>query len=315
MNESTNKIQATWLVVLVMFGLLMLVFGLSRLLASQPATLDSSPVWFIGLLIISGASLAFIAVVFRSLGLQAPSEAFALPSGSIRTLLAIGVMVLFAVFGLAAISTGEREQRPAAEPMATAANVSGDANAVKAEIERYRVLNIVAVPAKTVASDTSLALYRLESSKSKEAIDLTNQIIPALLTLLTSVISFYFGSRNVEAARDAKSNKGDAVQAPPESLQADFRALDTALSDVRKRIGALGNGKATAGNEKELAEKLSKARSDLIQAEASRSKIDTDLKGVAAGTATVESLSGSLAALKAMLASLEALLKQVEALV
>jgi len=90
--------------ILVAVGLLVLVFGFAAMLALPTIVLRSNPVWFIGLLIIFGGSLALIAVVFRWLGLQAPGEAFGLPSGSVRTLLAVGVMVLFAVFGLAAIS-------------------------------------------------------------------------------------------------------------------------------------------------------------------------------------------------------------------
>ena len=59
---------------------------------------------------------------------------------------------------------------------------------------------------RSVAS-CDLKLYRMESFKSQEAIDLQKQIITALVTLLTSVVSFYFGSRTVEAARNAQTNK------------------------------------------------------------------------------------------------------------
>jgi len=81
-------------------GLLLLVFGFSAVLSLSTQTARSNPIWFIGMLIIFASSLALIAVVFRWLGLAAPAEAFGLPAGSIRTLLAAGVMVLFAVFGL-----------------------------------------------------------------------------------------------------------------------------------------------------------------------------------------------------------------------
>ena len=38
--------------------------------------------------------------------------------------------------------------------------------------------------------------------KSTEPTDMRKQIVTALVTLLTSVVSFYFGSRTVEAARE-----------------------------------------------------------------------------------------------------------------
>ena len=106
----------------VAIGLLLLVFGLTIAL-TLPAYVDrSNPFWFVGMLVIFGGSLALIAMVFSWLGLASREESFALPSGSVRTLLAVGVMVLFSVFGLASISVSDSSymSRVSDQPIATA---------------------------------------------------------------------------------------------------------------------------------------------------------------------------------------------------
>ena len=301
--------------ILVAIGLLLLVFGFALVLALETVVLRSNPVWFIGLLVIFAAALALIAIVFRWLGLHAPGEAFGLPSGSIRTLLAVGVMVLFAVFGLAAISTDEGSLRPVDEPMEATGIVVGDAAAVKAEIKRYRVLNVVAVPVSSSASGAELQLYRMESFRSQEATDLQKQIITALVTLLTSVVSFYFGSRSVETSRDTQNKKGSDAAALPEAVAGEVQALDTTLADLRKRLAAIQAEKATSGNEAALAARLSQASTDLATAEASRTKIEAGTKDLSSGATTLEALSASVATLKAALAALAELLTQAEALI
>ena len=302
--------------ILVSIGLLILVFGFTILLAYPAPVLRSNPVWFIGMLIIFGASMGLMAVVFSWLGLQAPGEAFGLPSGSIRTLLAIGVMVLFAVFGLAAISTDEGSQRPSDQPLPTVAIVNGDTAVVQAEIKRYKALNVVAVPASISASGAELKLYRMESFRSQEATDLQKQIITALVTLLTSVVSFYFGSRTVEAARNAQTSKGgDTPPTLPDAVASDIAGLDTTLDALRKRLAALKSAKASEGSDAALATQLSQASADLATAEASRTQIAAGVKDLATGTPTVDALTAAVAALKTSLSSLGDLLTQAEALV
>lgn len=302
--------------ILVAIGLLILVFGFAILLAVPGFVPRSNPVWFIGMLIIFGASMGLMAVVFSWLGLQAPGEAFGLPSGSIRTLLAVGVMVLFAVFGLAAISPDASSQRPSEQPLPTTAIVTGDEKAVKAEIERYKALNIAAVPASASASGAELTLYRMESFKSQDATDMQKQIITALVTLVTSIVSFYFGSRTVEAARNTLPGKtGDMPPTLPDTATSDIAALDTTLDALRKRLAALNSAKAAEGNEATLAAQLSQASADLATAEASRTQIAAGVNALATGTPSVEALTATVAALKTSLASLADLLTQAEALV
>src|SRR6218665_1850503 len=139
-NET--KQRATGITVAV--GLLVVVFGFSGILSFEPDHLPkSNPVWFVGMLIIFAAALALISVVFRWLGLANPAEAFGLPTGSVRALLAVAVMVLFAVFGLAAIGGDDKAPKTPAERLLSTAVVA--TASADDEIKRYAAMNIAAI--------------------------------------------------------------------------------------------------------------------------------------------------------------------------
>jgi len=287
-------------------GLLLLVFGFSAVLSLSTQTARSNPIWFIGMLIIFASSLALIAVVFRWLGLAAPAEAFGLPAGSIRTLLAAGVMVLFAVFGLQTLvvkaGLGEKSLGDAAFVGTTAE--------LQAETERYRKLGIAAVVDSMDKDGAKLKLYRIEPPKPAETIDMEKQIITALVTLVTSVVSFYFGSRTAETSRD-----GAGAAKLPESTTEEVKRIDTQLDELRKRITALHADHATPGNEAALASGLSQADTDLKAAEQARAKLAAVIKDLGSGGNTAEAASTAAARLTASLVTLAQTVAQAEALV
>jgi hypothetical protein len=141
--------------------LLIVVFGFSILLSLPSNQVSkSNPVWLVGMLINFGAALALIVVVFKWLGLANPAEAFGLPTGSVRALLAVAVMVLLAVFGLAAIVNDDSApKRPSERPIGAAVVAKAAADN---EIQRYQVMNIAAIRESSDADVTRLQLYRLE---------------------------------------------------------------------------------------------------------------------------------------------------------
>lgn len=296
--------RATGITVAV--GLITVVFFFSLLLSLKDSVQLSNPIWFIGMLVILAASLALIAMVFRWLGLAAPAEAFGLPAGSVRTLLATGVMVLFAVFGLQtlAVNTGLAEQ-----PMGSAA-FAGNAAELQAEVERYRKLGLAAVVESVDEKGAKLRLHRLPATKSAEVVDIEKQIITALITLVTSVVSFYFGSRTAEATRD-----GSGSAKLPESTVEEIKRIDTQLDELRKRVTALRAEQATPGNEAALASSLSQADTELTAAEEDRAKLAAVIKDLGTGNNTAEAASTAAARLTAALATLSQRVAQAEALV
>lgn len=306
LTSSADQQRATGIIVAL--GLLALVFGFSLMLALQGSAARSNPVWFIAMLVVFGAALALIALVFRWLGLSAPLEAFGLPAGSIRTLLAVGVMVLFAVFGLQMVAPESSSQR-VGEALTDAVFI-GKPEARDAEIARYKDLGIIAVPQANTGDSWTLKLYRIEHYKPAETIDLQKQIVTALVTLVTSVVSFYFGSRSSEAPRD-----GSSPVRLPDSTTAEIDKADADLADAHKRLTALHGEQAAPGNEAALATAVAQADEALAAADERRTKLAAAIKDLGSGKGSAEDIQTQVTGLAQDLDALGTLLSQAEALV
>jgi hypothetical protein len=148
---------------------------------------------FIALLIIFMTALAASSIIFVSLKMGSNEEAFGLPSGSVRALLAIGIMILFVVFGLPVVSSHSEElsSRQATVPAEQVAEVM---RLNKEQGFLVRVLSSTGA-AGTPGARTQLEIVQMNSVTAAQ-MDLNKQMLTAIITLLTTVIGFYFGSRS-----------------------------------------------------------------------------------------------------------------------
>lgn len=225
------------------------VLGLTLLF---PKGTGDSALWFVGLLVLTATALTLTAIVFGGLNLNDANEAFGLPSGSVRTLLAVGVMVLFAVFGLKFFGNADAhtgEARLADKPFE---QIEVAPARLAEEVERYKqsqsVLPVVVSPGRAASgadpgANARLNLYLLKAGRPAEAIDAQKQLLTAIITLLTTVVGFYFGSKSagdgLRARSEGPSGDPTAQQRQQAALTTERDALEAHIKSARDTLARL----------------------------------------------------------------------------
>ncbi len=215
---------------------IILTFLLSGKTTDQPV----NAFWFVGLLILTMAALSFTAMVFRGMGLANDSDAFGLPSGSIRTLLAIGIMVLLVVFGLSYFRSLD-----AFDIEMPASKASDKSEIKRLQDEGFIVLvmqpgtEASAKDATPVVVATPAKVKLLRGKLPAEVSDAQKQLLTSIVTLLTTVIGFYFGSKGAADGQRDKAERTDKPDASTTSASADAKALDDDFSRLESRSKSL----------------------------------------------------------------------------
>ncbi len=132
-------------------------------------------------------------MILRTAGLATRKEALGMPEGSIRALIAMSLILMFAIIGVTVLYTG----------------MSGDpvqSNGITAaELDRLENVQIVAIsvvdPAASPGSERFNVTARPEISQTGH--DFGLQLLTTVSTLVVAVAGFYFGSRAV--AQGAKT--------------------------------------------------------------------------------------------------------------
>jgi cell division protein FtsB len=330
MDEEKVSRRVKWGVV----GLLAIcaVLGFTLLF---PARTGDSALWFVGLLVLTATALTLTAIVFGGLNLNDANEAFGLPSGSVRTLLAVGVMVLFAVFGLkffGSADTQAGESRLADKPFA---QVEVAPARLADEVERYKqsqsVLPVVVSPGRAASgadagANAKLSLYLLKAGRPAEAVDAQKQLLTAIITLLTTVVGFYFGSKSagdgLRARSDGTPTDPTAQQRQQAALTTEHEALEAHIKSDRDTLGRLreapgGIDPAKVDEAQGLSNRLDPLREELATA---LTEAQTRLGAVGAApaggeTAARDAAQKALARASAALDALKQAAQQFEAAV
>jgi hypothetical protein len=224
--------------VLIVLPSVALYFGLNKI--SQYSMVGLPILAIFGIMMLFGA-LALIAAVFEKLGLADKTQALALPDGSIRAVIALSLIVLFAIISImlyrslsdgydipsldrtardsilkdtsnrvAAVRFDRCAQPPTPTPAPLAATApSPEPAASDTSPNLTAAKTVIDPPSETDCSETNKRfVVSIRSAPGQEA-DLAKQLLILVGTLMTAVTSFYFAQRGPSLPTD------NAARNPP----------------------------------------------------------------------------------------------------
>ena len=172
-------------------------FGGFYILNSLPTWLQSNSQTIVVLLVAGLVAVTLLlylgTVILRTAGLSSRKEALGMPEGSIRALIAMSLILMFAIIGVTVLYSGM-----GGEPI--------QSNGIsQAELERLENVQIIAIsvvdPAASPGAERFNVTARPELSPAGH--DFGLQLLTTVSTLVVAVAGFYFGSRAV--AQGAKT--------------------------------------------------------------------------------------------------------------
>jgi uncharacterized protein (UPF0333 family) len=171
----------------ILIGLLTIVLAMMGaavllLRATGISVIAGLPMLAVGAVIVLVILLCLLAVVFAMFDLQDRTQALALPEGSIRAVIALMLIVLFAILSIylyGSLATSQLVDLGPAETTAEAVWRS-----------QFGANYFSAVS----ATDGKLHGY-LRNTPPQDSVDFAKQLLVLVGTLVTSIASFYFGSK------------------------------------------------------------------------------------------------------------------------
>lgn len=140
-----------------------------------------------GAIVLSVGTLALLLFIvasgFKALNLADKDQALGLPQGSVRALIALFLIVIFAVFSLYVYRT-------------TATGNTRFLRGVSLEEKNAVLSHLTPLQVTDVGEGKFDVLF--QEKVSEDGIKLAQQLVTGVLTLVTAVASFYFGSRAAE---------------------------------------------------------------------------------------------------------------------
>lgn len=231
---TTNKFMGSLFILLLLIAIT--VYAVAE---GHISTLVGLPMLAMGAVLLMLGSLAGISLLYISSGVHDPKQALALPEGSIRAVIALVLIVLFAIlcfYLFGTISAGTLVQ---------IGEVNGATKAALEQIYRGGELKVVAVPGDKF-------LVWLQQEPTTASVGFAKETLVLVGTLVTSISSFYFGAR---VATESSKGEGPAASlstvAPnigrANDAEQEFTVKGSSLSQMT--TVTLVNNKAEIGTE------------------------------------------------------------------
>lgn len=156
------------------------------------------PVLAIAGVLVLLVALALIAIAYSSLDLTDRQQALGLPEGSVRAVIALSLIVLFAILGVFLYAS-----------LATSGKISVVTGITPDQLKQFQQSLpsgqiVLSVPSGTSQSLTYSVYYREIINPASE--DFAKQLLILIGAAVTSLTGFYFGARTATSAASAASS-------------------------------------------------------------------------------------------------------------
>jgi hypothetical protein len=198
-----------WLVAAIMAIVLLVLIGLGWYSASNHSTPELSlPILAMAGIVGLFIAVALVAIAFSAFGLSDSKQAMGLPEGSVRALIALSLLVLFAILSVFLYVSLASEKQIGAN--LSAADVKKFTDALTPEQRSTVTVRVSGSAAGTPATPTYSMFLQDASSQARQ--DIAKQLLGIIGTLLSAIAGFYFGAGTVSSTVD-KTNKANAANA------------------------------------------------------------------------------------------------------
>jgi hypothetical protein len=223
-KANASGIAAVIIFVIVLAGLAILLNGVLR---QFNGNYSLSGLALSAILVLLGALLLFTTLI-NAIGLSARNQALGLPEGSVRALLALALLGLFAVLVASVLN-------PSPERRTFTGLREGDVTALIKNNPGAR--DIV----QKQLTD-SPATFQVDFYSAPQQDEFAKQMLTLVGTLMTSVIAFYFGTSAVKEATDAGARPSTGVATPQvrNSAGGSTATANTATNFTISGIGLAG---------------------------------------------------------------------------
>jgi hypothetical protein len=221
--------EQRWTLIAVAFIVLLAAAGGFVILKLLPERLLSDPYVVIVLLVAGFVSVTLLlylgTIILRTAGLGTRGEALGMPEGSIRALIAMSLVLIFAIIGVTVLYSGLGGE-------------TIESNGItSAELERLENVQIIAISVVDPAASPGTERFNVtaRSELSQAGHDFGLQLLSTVSTLVVAVAGFYFGSRSV--AQATKTSNEAAAAALAASAQVAAAAAGTAARGTTTPAG------------------------------------------------------------------------------
>ena len=239
-KEKPTERELRWTLITIAVVILAAAGGGFVILALLPQKLLDDPYIVIVLLVAGFVSVTLLlylgTIILRTAGLGMRGEALGMPEGSIRALIAMSLILIFAIIGVTVLYSGLGGKETVSK------GITAD------EIDRLENVQIVGITVVAPAASPSPERFDVtaRAELSQAGHDFGLQLLSTVSTLVVAVAGFYFGSRSV--AQAAKTSNEAAAAA----LAASTAAADAAATAARAASGTAAADTVAATEEQPL---------------------------------------------------------------